>query len=145
MVATFERYLKAVLRPEDLIMFRLGFRELRKTVPLKELPWLEPCSAERVSSSSSSPSKGWLLSKAADLESRGPKLIQKTYKPTVWLPGPPEEPTEGARTLEAYAHQPVCRLQEGGLLNLYPQTQEGRIPVTSTYCCSSCLSHKSVH
>lgn len=111
-VATAEEYPDTLLSQEDFSSLRASFRCLAKETPPAQMPRIETSFGKGgvfVFVASDERSKEWLLNKVATLDYGGPKLkvggvelIQKLYKATVWLPGPPEEPAEVMSRLEAY-------------------------------------------
>lgn len=111
-VATAEEYPECALTHEDFGNFRAKFRQLAKETPPDQMPRIEQSfgwGGVFIFIASDQKSKEWLLNKVAPFEYGGPKLrvggvelIQKLYKASVWLPGPPEEPTEVLSRLEAY-------------------------------------------
>lgn len=111
-VATAEEYPECMLTQGDFNRFRARFRQLAKETPPGQMPRIEQSfgwGGVFIFLASDQKSKEWLLNEVAPLDYGGPKLrvggvelIQKLYKASVWLPGPPEEPTEVLSRLEAY-------------------------------------------
>lgn len=139
-VITTENYPNELLTQEQFSNFRLAFRQLTKTMPPKDLPKMETSFCRGgvfIFVASDNATKEWLLTQATTVMGEGPKLvaggvelIQKMVKATVWLPGPPEEPTEVLERLEAF--NPTLRTSSWRAIKSTPK-ETGRQETNDKY------------